>query len=154
MKLIPLVLPLLATLSICSANEKDGWEALREHCNIGKPDLKVPPVISDFEFDAESFTVTIKNESKEPVSYEGYFSDEPQYFTGEFVDGSWVARPNLWCGTGMKWHELKPHDEAALSFPADLRKRQIFIIIYGSEGSSSLVKVWDPDIEREPDAAR
>ena len=154
MKILANTILLAGALSICGADETDGWEVFREHLKIGNPELETLPALSESGFEADSFFVRIKNESDSPMSYEGYFTDEPQYFTSELVDGAWIARPNLWCGTGMKWHELKPGEEATLNFQRNLKKRQIFVIFYASEGRSSLVKVWDPTTDSGTDVER
>ncbi len=138
---------LLSTLAIGGAEDKDGWEIFREHFRIGNPELETPPKIRATGLSGEVFTVTISNDSDETIAYEGYFSDEPQYFTSEFVDGAWLPRTNLWCGTGMEGHLLKPGEEVTFSFQLHLKKRQIFVIFRGSSGASSLAKVWDPTIE-------
>jgi hypothetical protein len=137
---------LLSTLVIGGAEDKDGWEVLREHFRVGNPELKTPPKIPASELGGDVFTFTISNDSDETIAYEGYFSDEPQYFTSDFVDGAWLPRTNLWCGTGMEGHLLKPGEEVTFSFQLHQKNSQIFVIFRGSAGASSLVKVWDPTI--------
>ena len=145
MKIFATAILLFGILAICGADETDGWDAFREHFKIGDPELKFLPLIHSTEFEGDSFTIKIRNDSKEPMSYQGYFSDDPEYFTSEFVDGAWEPRPELWCGTGMEGHLLKPGDEVTFSFQSHLKKRQIFVIFHGTERRSSLVKVWYPE---------
>ncbi|MCG8598992.1 MAG: hypothetical protein MI807_02520 [Verrucomicrobiales bacterium] len=149
MKFFATTFLLITTLAICGAEDKDGWEIFREHFKLGNPELKTPPKILASKSDGDIFTVTIANASDETIAYEGYFSNEPQYFTSELVDGAWTPRPNLWCGTGMWGLLLEPGDRVTFSFQRHLKKRQIFVIFRDGSGGSSLAKVWDPTIAQK-----
>lgn len=149
MKMFVITISLFGALAICEAEENSGWEALRAHFNVGAPELDVPPTVHDAEFDGDSFTIQITNDSKEVMAYRGYFSDEPEFFTSELVDGAWEPRSTLWCGTGMKGHLFEPGDEVTFRFDRDLKKRRIFVIFRMSSNRASLVKLWDPGSSQE-----
>ena len=144
MKLPIFAIGLLMAVSNCGAGETKGWDALLDYLKIGDPGLDVLPTVSNSQLDAESFTFKITNDSNDVMSYQGYSDDEPRYFTSELVDGEWIPRVTLWCGTGMKGHLLEPGESVVFEFARHLAKRQIYVIFRMSSNRSSLVKLWEP----------